>query len=110
MPETMIDARHIYSLTDFLRNYKAHIAHLKETRAPEVLTINGRAEVVILDADSYQNLVERLHNMETINAVRAIMARSKSDDDAPVDPTELERRTNVMDELTAEAERLGLHS
>ena len=43
----MLDTRQIHSLTDFLRNHKAHVARLKETKAPEILTVNGRAEVVI---------------------------------------------------------------
>ncbi len=42
----MLDTRHIHSLSDFVRNPKAHVARLKETRTPEVLTVNGRAEVV----------------------------------------------------------------
>ena len=66
----MLDTRQIHPLTDFLRNHKAHVARLKETRTPEVLTVNGRAEVVIQDAESYQNLVDRLHHMETITAIR----------------------------------------
>ncbi len=37
----MLDTREIHPLTDFLRNHKAHVARLKETQAPEVLTVNG---------------------------------------------------------------------
>jgi PHD/YefM family antitoxin component YafN of YafNO toxin-antitoxin module len=66
----MLDTRQIHSLTDFLRNHKAHVARLKETGIPEVLTVNGRAEVVIQDAVSYQDLMDRLHRLETIAAIR----------------------------------------
>ncbi len=45
----MLDTRQIHPMSDFLRNHKAHVARLKETRTPEVLTVNGRAEVVLLD-------------------------------------------------------------
>ncbi|MEJ6729530.1 MAG: hypothetical protein QNK83_10225, partial [Akkermansiaceae bacterium] len=31
-------------------------AHLKETRNPEVLTVNGEAAVVVQDAASYQEM------------------------------------------------------
>ena len=55
----MLDTRQIHSLTDFLRNHKAHVARLKETKAPEILTVNGRAEIVIQDAESYQDLLDR---------------------------------------------------
>ncbi len=66
----MLDTRHIHPLTDFLRNHKAHMARLKETKTPEVLTVNGRAEVVIQDAESYQALLDRLHHIETIAAIQ----------------------------------------
>ena len=66
----MLDTRQIHSLTDFLRNHKAHLAQLKQTRTPEVLTVNGRAEVVILDPESYQELLDRLHHVETIAAIQ----------------------------------------
>ena len=49
----VLDNRQVHSLTDFLRNHKAHLERLKETRMPEVLTVNGRAEVVVLDAEAY---------------------------------------------------------
>ena len=73
----MLDTRQIHSLTDFLRNYKAHVARLKETRMPEVLTVNGRAEVVIQDAESYQELLDRLHHLETLAAIREGIASAE---------------------------------
>lgn len=73
----MLDTRQIHPLTDFLRNHKAHVARLKETKTPEVLTVNGRAEVIIQDADSYQELLERLHHMETISAIREGLASAE---------------------------------
>ena len=73
----MLDTRQIYSLTDFLRNHKAHVARLKETRTPEVLTVNGRAEIVVQDAESYQDLLDRLHHMETLAAIREGMASAE---------------------------------
>ena len=66
----MLDIRQIHPLTDFLRNHKAHVARLKETGTPEVLTVNGRAEVVVQDAASYQELMDRLQHMESVAAIR----------------------------------------
>jgi PHD/YefM family antitoxin component YafN of YafNO toxin-antitoxin module len=71
----MIDIREIHSLTDFLRNHKAHLARLRETRAPAVLTVNGKAEVVVQDAESYRLMLDRLHHMETIEVLDEIRAR-----------------------------------
>ena len=73
----MLDAREIHSLTDFLRNHKAHLARLKETRTPEVLTVNGKAEVVVQDAASYQQMLDRLHYMETLAAIQEGMASAE---------------------------------
>src|SRR5437773_4422295 len=94
----MLDMRHIYSLTDFLRDHKAHLARLKETRVPEVLTVNGRAEVVIQDAESYQDLLDRLHHMETLAAIREGMASAERG--------ELKPAEQVFAEMQA---RYGLH-
>ena len=70
----MLDTRQIHPLTDFLRHHKAHLARLKETKTPEILTVNGRAEVVIQDAGSYQDLLDRLHHMETLTAIQEGLA------------------------------------
>lgn len=53
----MIELKDIKPLTDFLRNHKEHISALKESKRPEVLTVNGEAAVVVQDAESYQDLV-----------------------------------------------------
>ncbi len=54
----MVRVDEIHSLSDFQRNARAHIERLKQTGRPEVLTVNGAAEVVVQDARSYQKLVE----------------------------------------------------
>lgn len=94
----MLDTRQIHSLTDFLRHHKAHVARLKETRTPEVLTVNGRAEVVIQDAESYQELLDRLHHMETLAAIREGIASAERG--------ELKPAEQVFAEMQA---RYGLH-
>jgi PHD/YefM family antitoxin component YafN of YafNO toxin-antitoxin module len=110
MQEAVIDTKNIYSLTDFLRNYKAHIANLKMTKAPELLTVNGRAEVVMLDAESYEKLIKHVRNMETIARTRATFRRLRAGypHEEPISEEELERRHQALDELVAETERLGL--
>ena len=73
----MLDTRNIHSLTDFLRNHKSHVARLQETRTPEVLTVNGKAAVIVQDAESYQEMVERLQYMETLTAIREGLASAE---------------------------------
>lgn len=66
----MIRVRDIYSLTDFQRRAKEHIRRLKTTGDPQVLTVNGRAEVVVQDAMAYEALLEKVERAETIAGIR----------------------------------------
>ncbi len=60
----MLDLRQVFSLTDFLRNHKELVSRVTETRKPVVLTIKGKPALVIQDADSYQELMDRLDRAE----------------------------------------------
>ena len=66
----MIDLREVRSVTEFQRNIKDYVGRLKEKKTPLVLTINGRAEIVVQDAESYQVLLDRLEHAETVAAIR----------------------------------------
>jgi PHD/YefM family antitoxin component YafN of YafNO toxin-antitoxin module len=62
----MIRSEDITSLTDFAKNTKAHIERLKRTGRPELLTVNGKAEVVVQSATAYQLLIESLERLKRI--------------------------------------------
>jgi hypothetical protein len=106
-----MDTRDVHPLTDFLRNHKAHMARIRESKRAEILTVHGRAELAVLDAESYQNLLDRLHHMEAISAIRADFARVRQPVPLPeeISEAEMDRRKSVMHELMAETERLGLY-
>lgn len=76
MPDTcisrdvMIRTQDIGSLSDFQRRTREHIERLKETGRPRVLTVNGRAEVVVQDAEAYQRLLDLVEEAETVLALR----------------------------------------
>jgi prevent-host-death family protein len=61
----MINLENIQPLTDFKRNVKQFIEQIKATKSPLVLTVNGRAEIVIQDASSFQEMMQRLETLET---------------------------------------------
>jgi prevent-host-death family protein len=56
----MLDTRNIYPLSDFQRNAKEFIAQLQDSQKPIVLTVNGKAAVVIQDATAYQELLNAI--------------------------------------------------
>ena len=106
----MLDTRQTRPLSDFVKDPEAHIARLKETRTPEVLTINGQAESVLLDPETYEDLAERLQSADEIAAVRAVIRKAKcAGPREEISEAEMARRRAVMKELVEETERLGLY-
>jgi len=75
----MINLREeIDSLSNFKRNTSEFIEQLKETGKPIVLTINGKAELVVQDAGSYQKLLEIAEKLETIEALKPAIEEMKA--------------------------------
>ena len=58
----------IASLTDFHRNSTAHCKRLKKSGRPELLTVNGKAVLVVQDAAAYQRLLETAEGVGEIPA------------------------------------------
>jgi len=73
----MVQAEERYSLLEFTQHAMDHLARLKSTGQPEVLTVNGRAEVVVQDAAAYQALLDRLDTVEAIASIKASMTEFK---------------------------------
>lgn len=73
-----VDLRHVRSLTDFLRNHREHLERLRESGTPEVLTINGRAEMVVQSTEGYQTLIDRLEHVENVEAIRLADAQLRA--------------------------------
>ena len=63
----MLDlANDIRSLSDFKRNTVELLDRLRETGGPLVLTVNGKAELVVQDAGAHQALLDRVETIEGI--------------------------------------------
>jgi PHD/YefM family antitoxin component YafN of YafNO toxin-antitoxin module len=63
----MLDlANDIRSLSEFKRNTVDLLERLRKSGHPLVLTINGRAELVVQDAAAYQALLDRVEAIEGI--------------------------------------------
>jgi prevent-host-death family protein len=84
----MIDLREVRSVTEFQRNLKDYVGRLRNKKIPMVLTVNGRAEVVVQDARSYQELLDRLERAETIAAIRQGMEQFERGEGIPLKQAE----------------------
>ena len=76
---TMVNlSQDIHPLTDFKRNTSDFISQMKKTRRPVVvLTVNGKAELVVQDAESYQQILDRLERFEAVEAIRLGIAAAE---------------------------------
>src|SRR5262244_2950093 len=81
----MIQLDDIYSLTDFQRNVKSHLRAIKKTGRPRVLTVNGKAELIVQDAKSYQRLLELIDRAEAIEGIRRGLESMKRGTGRPAD-------------------------
>ena len=67
----MLDiSKDIQSLTAFRRKPAAFMKRLKKTKRPVVLTVNGKAEAVVQDAESYQRLLDIAAQSDVLEAIR----------------------------------------
>ncbi len=67
-------ARDIMSLSTFKRDSNKVMRQMKKTKAPVVLTVNGKAAVVVQDAESYQRLLELKERTEVVETLRQRLA------------------------------------
>lgn len=77
----MLDiTRDIHSISDFKRKTPDFIKQLRKTGKPVVLTMNGRARVVVQDAESYQVMLDLIDRLKDIEAVGEGLANVDSGD------------------------------
>jgi prevent-host-death family protein len=60
----------IQSLTAFRRNSGEFLRQLKRSKRPVVLTVNGKAEAVVQDAEAYQRLLDIAARADIYEAIR----------------------------------------
>ena len=78
----MIDVtQDIHSMTTFKRNSSGLMKRMKKTGRPLVLTVNGKAEAIVIDAAAYQEVAEQL---DTIACIRRGLAQAKKGLGRPV--------------------------
>jgi PHD/YefM family antitoxin component YafN of YafNO toxin-antitoxin module len=75
----------IDSLSNFKRNTPEFLRQLKQSGHPVVLTINGKAELVVQDTASYQKLVELADRAERMEALRASIEDMRKGKVSPAD-------------------------
>ena len=62
--------RDIHSLSTFKRNTAKLMRQMKKTKQPVILTVNGKAELVVQDAEGYQRLLEAKNKLEALEGIK----------------------------------------
>jgi prevent-host-death family protein len=90
----------IYSVSDFNRKPSEHIKRMQATKKPEVLTVNGKAAVVMVDPESYDRLIKQAELLETIEKVNAAAAAFDRGEGRPVEEffAEFEKKHGLTSE------------
>ncbi len=89
--------RDINSLSNFKRNTPEFLRQLKESGHPVVLTINGKAELVVQDSASYQKLIELADRAERMEALRASIDDMRAGKVVPAEDVLAEMRHILAD-------------
>lgn len=84
----------IYPVSDFNRKPSEHIERVQETKKPEVLTVNGKAAVVMIDPESYDKLLQSAELVATLETISKANAEHEAGLSKPID--------QVFSELKAE--------
>jgi PHD/YefM family antitoxin component YafN of YafNO toxin-antitoxin module len=89
--------RDINSLSNFKRNTPEFLQQLRKTGRPVVLTINGKAELVVQDSASYQRLIELAEKAERMEALRASVEEMRAGKIIPAEDVLAEMRQILAD-------------
>lgn len=73
--DEMFQSSDIHTVTEFSRKPAEHIKRLIKSKRPEILTVNGKAAVVVQDAETYEKKIATLANYaESIQSIRQAMS------------------------------------
>jgi prevent-host-death family protein len=70
--------RETHPLADFQQNTTEFLRQLKETGEPVVLTVDGKAELVVQDAASYRKLLEQAEESNVLEGIRQGLEDAKA--------------------------------
>lgn len=75
----------IQSLSTFKRDTAKLMRQMKKTKAPVVLTVNGKAEFVVQDAEGDQQLLDAKDRMDAIEGIKRGLQSIKSNAGKPAE-------------------------
>jgi prevent-host-death family protein len=93
-------ATDIQSLTDFKRKTNQFMKQMQGSGNPVVLTVNGKAALVVQDAAAYQRLLEVVERAEAITGIRRGLEQMHNGEGRPAAEffAEMKKKYGIGDE------------
>ena len=91
----MIQPSDIHTLTEFKRDSSAVLERLESSRRPQVLTVDGRARVVLLGVEAFEGLMALVDRAETLEGIRQGLEDEKAGRTVPLEQAMAEIRKRI---------------
>ncbi len=78
-------SKDIHSLTEFEHNSSALIKQLQETGQPLILTVDGTAQAVVLNAKAYQQLIELADRARSLTSIQKSLEEIEQGKTQPIE-------------------------
>lgn len=78
-------SKDIHSLTDFKRRTSSFLDQLRATDRALLLTVNGKAEVAVIGAATFQSVLEKLEQLETLQGIQRGLDEAQRGKGAPLE-------------------------
>ena len=78
-------SKDMHSLTEFEHNSSALIKQLQETGQPLILTVDGTAQAVVLNAKAYQQLIELAERARSLTSIQKSLEEIEQGKTQPVE-------------------------
>ncbi len=101
----MIRLSNFHPLDHFKRQTAEFRERLKKTGQPEVLTVDGKPALVVQDAGAFEKLLDRLDELETLEALRQSIAQADRGELIPADEVFAELRREAAARKTRGSRR-----
>ncbi len=85
-------SKELHSLTEFKRNTGNLLSLMRGSGNPLHLTIKGKTEIVVQDAASYQQLLDRVDELEALDGIQQGLADVQAGRITPLNQFESEFR------------------
>ena len=78
-------SKDMHSLTEFEHNSSALIKQLQETGQPLILTVDGTAQAVVLNAKAYQQLIELAERARSLTSIQKSLKEIEQEKTQPIE-------------------------